>query len=355
MQSNFLRGITAIDLKVFESESTFLDPRKGFSQSTVRFQVRFDPLTGRSCHFSHFGAIKPQKLDLDSYNNTGIKGFCPFCPDKREKATPRFIPGIIPEGRLSRGESLLIPNLFPYDIHSGVVIMTDDHVVPLKDFTKKRLDDAFLLGIDFLRRIRKLYPLLPYHLMTWNYMPPSGGGLVHPHQQYFATEFPGNQFMDELSASGKFSQEHGRNYWHALVDQEIARNERYIGRTGGGHWLSSFTSLGLLGEIVCVFPDVFSIADLTDGHIDDLTTGLSRIFSFYETAGIFSFNASLSLGPEGQDHFSCFFRIVPRTFLNMRDYAPDLNFFQAVLSEPVCVVLPEDLCKEVKPFFEDQR
>ncbi len=340
-----------IDLKIIESESTFLDPRAGFSPSTVRFQVRLDPLTGRTCHFSHFGAIKPQKLDLENYHDPDVKGFCPFCPEKREKATPKFTPEIFPEGRLARGEALLIPNLFPYDIHSGVVIMTDDHVVPLNGFTRQRLKDAFSLGTGFLRHIAALDPSLPYHLMTWNYMPPSGGGLVHPHQQYFATGFPGNQFMDELEASKRFSLENKQNYWHTLVSQESTAGERYIGQTGRGHWLASFTSLGLLGEIMCIFSDVFSISGLMDSDIDDLISGLLRVFCFYENTGIFSFNASLSLGPAGQDHFCCYFRIVPRTFLNMRDFAPDLNFFQAILSEPICVVLPEDLCKEIKPYF----
>lgn len=341
-----------IDFRTFEAESTFLDPRAEFAPATIRFQVRIDPLTGRTCHFSHFGAIRPQKLDLDSYHDPGIKGFCPFCPEKREKATPKFPPRIVPEGRLARGEALLIPNLFPYDIHSGVVIMTYDHVVGLANLTEDRLRDSFTLGIGFLRHIAGLDPSLPYHLMTWNYMPPSGGGLVHPHQQYFATQFPGNQFMDELAASKRFSLENRQNYWQALINRETALNERYIGRAGRGHWLASFTSLGLLGEILCVFPDVFSIADITNGDIDDLIGGLSRVFRFYNNTGIYSFNASLSLGPANQDHFCCFFRIVPRTFLNMRDFAPDLNFFQAVLSEPICVVLPEDLCRDIKPYFK---
>ena len=341
-----------IEFKAIESESTFLDPRKEFSPATVHFQVRIDPLTGRTCHFSHFGAIKAQKLDLPGYHDPDVKGFCPFCPEKREKATPKFTPDVVPEGRLSRGEATLIPNLFPYDIHSGVVVMTDDHVVGLRDFTTDRLRDAFSLGIDFLRRIAALDGLLPYHLMTWNYMPPSGGGLVHPHQQYFATKFPGNQFMDEFSASQRFSLRHGCNYWHTLIRSEAADNERYIGRTGAGHWIAPFTCLGLLGDILCVFPDIFSINDLSEGHIDDLITGLTKVFRFYEQAGIFSFNASLSFGPQDQNHFSCCFRIVPRTFLNLRDFAPDLNFFQALLCEPICVVLPEDLCREVKPYFQ---
>ncbi len=340
-----------IEFRVVESASTFLDPRKGFEPSTVDFQVRFDPLTGRSCHFSHFGALKAQELDLPGYERPEVKGFCPFCSDKRDKATPKFTPDIVPGGRQMRGEACLVPNLFPYDIHSGVVIMTDDHVVGLSGFTQDRLADSFSLGIDFLRRIHSLDRDLPYHLMTWNYMPPSGGGLVHPHQQYFATRFPGNQFMDELSGSERFSDTHRKNYWHTLIETEMSGNVRYIGRAGDTHWIAPFVSMGLLGEIMCIFPDVFSIGEFKDKHITDLVSGLEKVFRFYEHEGIFSFNASLSFGPGGQDHFCCFFRLVPRTFLNTRDFAPDLNFFQAVLSEPICIVLPEDLCRDIRPYF----
>jgi hypothetical protein len=109
--------------------------------------------------------------------------------------------------------------------------------------------------------------------------------------------------------------------------------------------------LGVLGDILCTFPDVFSIDDFTDTHVDNLVSGLLRVFGYYESIGINSFNASLFFGPINQRSFSCHFRIVPRTFLNMRDFAPDLNFFQAILAEPICVVLPEDTCREVKGFF----
>lgn len=340
-----------IEFKAIESASTFLDPRKGFAQSTVDFQVRVDPLTGRTCHFSHFGALKAQKLDLPGYARPEVKGFCPFCNDKREKATPKFTPDIVPEGRLIRGEACLIPNLFPYDIHSGVVIMTDDHVVGLAGFSKECLTDSFLLGLEFLRKIDVLDPALPYHLMTWNYMPPSGGGLVHPHQQYFATQFPGNQFTDELKGSERFFNTYEKNYWHTLIETEMSGNARYVGKVGHTHWITPFASMGLLGEIMCIFPDVFSIRDFKEEHVDDLVSGLGRVFRFYEAEGIFSFNASLSFGPRSQGHFNAFFRIVPRTFLNTRDFAPDLNFFQAVLSEPICIVLPEDLCRDIRPYF----
>jgi UDPglucose--hexose-1-phosphate uridylyltransferase len=340
-----------IEFRVFESESTFLDSRKNYSPSTVLFQVRIDPLTGRTCHFSHFGAIKPQMLDLPAYDRPDVKGFCPFCIDKREMATPKFTPDIIPEGRMSRGEACLIPNLFPYDIHSGVVIMTDDHVVGISGFTKKRLVDSFSLGTEFLRRIASADTSLFYHVMAWNYMPPSGGGLVHPHQQYFATSFPGNQFIDEFSASARHLALYGRNFWHALIEEEVSREERYIAAIGKTHWIVPFTSLGSLGDVMCIFPYVHSINDFSEDYLMDLTQGLEKLFRAYEDAGIYSFNASLSFGPSGQGHFSSCFRIVPRTFLNMRDFATDLNFFQAILSEPICTVLPENLCEELRPYF----
>lgn len=341
-----------IRFQIFESESTFLHPKTGFRPTTERFEVRIDPLTGRSGHFSHFGAIKPQKLDLEAYATPEIKGFCPFCLENRDRVTPKFCDDVAAEGRLVQNEACLIPNLFPYDIHSGVLIMTDQHVVPLNGLHDERLFDSLVLGVDFLKRIKTMCPELPYHLMAWNYMPPSGGGLVHPHQQYFATQNPGNQFLDELKASEVFYNAHGSNYWSELIEVEREQGRRFIGQIGTSYWLSSFVSLGLLGEILCVFPDVFYVNQFTDGHIKDLVTGLCKIFSYYTSTDIYSFNAALYFGPEGQRSFACHFRIAARTFLNMRDYASDLNFFQALLGEPVSVVKPEELSTALKEYFE---
>lgn len=49
------------------------------------------------------------------------------------------------------------------------------------------------------------------------------------------------------------------------------------------------------------------------------------------------------------------FRIIPGTSLNTRDFAPDLNFFQALLAEPVSVILPEQLYTEAAPYFAADR
>jgi len=340
-----------ITFQSLKSKSTFLHPHRGFSPATERFEVRIDPLTGRTGHFSHFGAIKPQQLDLDAYATPEIKGFCPFCLENRDRVTPRFTEDIVISGRFEQNESCLIPNLFPYDIHSGVLIMTDPHVVPLKELSEQRLFDSFSLGIQFLKRVKAISPTQPYHLMTWNYMPPSGGGLVHPHQQYFATPNPGNQFIDELKASHDFRTSNGSDYWSELIEVERSKGERFIGQIGSSFWLSSFVSLGILGEIMCIFPGVFHIDQFSENHVRDLVAGLLNVYRYYAASDVYSFNASLFFGPEGQQSFACHFRIAARTFLNMRDCAPDLNFFQALLGEPVSVMMPEQLCATVKEYF----
>jgi UDPglucose--hexose-1-phosphate uridylyltransferase len=94
-----------ITFKISESESTFLDPRKKYEQTTEKFQVRFDPLTGRTGHFSHIGAMKAQKLNLELYAQSALKGLCPFCLENREKTTPKFTEEVFPEGRPLRGGS----------------------------------------------------------------------------------------------------------------------------------------------------------------------------------------------------------------------------------------------------------
>ncbi len=343
--------MSRISFTIMEGESVFLDPLNGFQETTRNFQVRRDPLTGRSCHFSHFGRVKPLKLPLSDYEKSEIKGFCPFCPDRRDKATPRFLSRVLPEGKMARGEATLVPNLFPYDVHSGVIIMMNDHVAPLEKLTAQRIFDAFFVGVEFLKHICSLDPFLPYHLIMWNYMPPSGGGLVHPHLQCSATEHPGNQYADELSSSKRFCEAYGLNYWQEYVAEEKSRDLRYIGSIGSSHWLASFVSLGVLGEIAAVYPELFAVGDCGAQHIAELSDGLQRVFAYYRDHGIYSFNASLFFGPAGQNCFSCHFRIAPRTFLNMRDFAPDLSFHQMLLAEPVSVVMPEQLCAGVKPYF----
>ncbi len=52
------------------------------------------------------------------------------------------------------GESLDVPNLFPYDCYSAVTILSDADSVPLDNFLEDLLADAFSADLAQLRRVR---------------------------------------------------------------------------------------------------------------------------------------------------------------------------------------------------------
>ena len=226
----------SIKFEMVDGESSFLDPRSGFRETVEKFQVRFDPLTGRTGHLSHFGAIKPQRLLLENYELPEIKGKCPFCPEVRSRTTPKFPERVLPEGRAEAGEATLIPNLFPYDVYSSVIIMTDDHVVPVDRLSEKRIYDAFSLGVDFLKKIGSLDPSLPYHVITWNYMPPAGeGSSTHiysappPNIRATATwtSFPPRKGSTMITGSTT-----GRNTWRRRNESARATLHQWADPTG---------------------------------------------------------------------------------------------------------------------------
>ncbi len=342
---------TGLRFEASEVTSIRLHPGQDFRRDDVRLEVRRDPITGSSARLAHFGAIHPEPLDLATYLLPEVKGFCPFCPPHRDTLTPQFPLGPITEGRMALGEALLVPNLYPYDVHSTVCIMTRDHVVPLEKIDRQCLVDAFSLGVAAWKRLAQAGSGPAHPVMGWNYMPPSGGGLVHPHQQYLLTDFPGNRYEAELAAARAYDSTHGADPWTVLIRAEEQTAERFLGRTGDWRWLTAFAPRGVLGEILAVEPDVFGLDDLDDERLGHLVDGLLRVFSWMRVDEIFSFNATLFVGPPDQACFPAHLSLVPRTFLNLRDMAPDMNFLQVLMEEPVSVVRPEEMATRLRPFF----
>ncbi len=332
--------------------TTILDPRENFSRKEIKTEIRYDPLTGASCRLAHFGMITLQKVDFSSWDTPENRSRCPFCPPNIEKITPCFPPEILPKGRLYRGETTLFPNISPYDQYSALAVMSHEHVMPLKKLSRRILKDAFCAGLEFLKIVAGKETDLPYHIIIWNYMPPSGGGLVHPHLQIIASEFPGNLFRKLLEQSKHFYLEHEQNYWEKLCSIEKKQDKRFIGERGKGCWLASFAPLGILGEFMGIFPEIHTIFDVDENAIDDLTDGLVHLFKYFRSENIYSFNVGLFFAPSGaQKYFPMQIRIVPRTFLNLSERPPDINALQMVMQEPFAVVHPESQCAKLKSFW----
>ncbi len=336
-----------------KTQSKIMDPRNDFSANEIEVEFRRDPLTEESSRIAHIGLISPQREDYSSWDQPDLKERCPFCPSNIEQATPRFPAEILPEGQLQKGEARVIANIGPYDQVSALTVMGKEHLMPLENMSFSYLKDAFAVSIDFSRAVLQNVEDLVYPMLAWNYMPPSGGGLLHPHQQIFVSEYPGNLHRRMMKESEKFYQNWGRNFWQELCIKEEQENERFIGKKQQSCWLTSFAPRGVLGEVLAVFPELSTVYDINDSVLDDLVTGLLELFKYFSYKNIGSFNLAMFTVPSGEreKYFSLHVRIIPRTFLNLQTYPPDMNSMQVALQEPFSVISPEEQCKEIQAYF----
>ncbi len=341
-----------IDFKSKIVTTTIMDPREDFARKVIETEVRFDPLTGDSGRLAHFGIYRPHKEDFSAWDTPENRSRCPFCPSNIETLTPRYPQELLPQGHLHRGETTLLPNISPYDQFSALAVMSRNHVVPLKNLTHSLIKDAFGAGLDFFQIIAAKERKLAYHIISWNYMPPSGGGIIHPHLQVIISDLPGNLYRKTLESSERYFQRYRQNFWQELCNTEAERGERFIGQLARSCWLSAYTPLGVMGEFLGVFPQIHTIFDVDETIIDELAEGLKRLFRYFESMDIYSFNLGLFFAPAGsEEYYSLHARIIPRFFLNPIQRPPDVNALQMVLQEPFTVVRPEVQCIEAKHFW----
>ena len=96
----------SIQFERYTYVSRFLDPRQGFNEVAIPSEVRRDPLTGDVARvipgrsFSlPAGLISPLPSEVEDRS----RETCPFCPERIADVTPRFLPELIPEGRIQEG------------------------------------------------------------------------------------------------------------------------------------------------------------------------------------------------------------------------------------------------------------
>ena len=123
----------AITFEKVVEESTILNPMNSFAPDTGTNEHRIDPLT-KETSFIATAAIEkgikfPTGLDEKWLNEVieQTKPTCFFCPENIEKATPKFPPEILPEGRLQRGEACLFPNMLAMAKLTAVVTLSKRH------------------------------------------------------------------------------------------------------------------------------------------------------------------------------------------------------------------------------------
>ncbi len=343
-----------MEFSSFKSHSRFLDPRRNFEQSEVPSEIRVDPITQRTSRICHFSLPGIPPFDWESLKDPAKKGFCPFCPDTIESVTPKFPPDVIPEGRLFEGEATLMPNLMPYDEHSAVCVLTKAHVVPIEELLSSTMKSGFLLCQRYLKAVRNAPPTQEplYGTLHMNFMPPSGGSLIHPHLQTFATRFPGNLHRLYLEKTSEYARDGQKNAFKDLIEAERQNGARYMGQLSKVHALTSFASFGLLGDILFVAEDVRDWFEDGVSQLGYLATLVSRTLKFFADLNLLSFNLALFSGAPKDEGFTSFALLTPRLFIEPRFLAPDVSALRFLYDEPFSVVYPEDIAEKLKPYLK---
>jgi len=327
------------------------DSSGAFAEVAIPLELRFDPLTGQSCRLVAFSMERVLRPDLPALVQRSLEMPCPFCVPLVEEVTPRFTPEIVPEGTIRKGRALAFPNSGPYDVYGAVVVVSDEHFISLSEFTLETVLNALLAAHAYIVRVQQVDPAARFNLMAWNYMPPSGGSLIHPHIQCNAGYFPTFYQKQILEASQGYYEEAGENFWSELIEQEKQTGERYIGTIGNTCWLTSFAPKGRLTDVMAVFPGRTSIAELSEDDLRDLATGLLKLFGYMDELNLLSFNLATYSGSD-ESQFWAHVRIMPRSLLL---YSPietsDQFYYQVLHDESVCILPPEIACQALRKRF----
>ena len=330
----------------------YLNPFDGFEPREMTIEERYDETTGVASRILPYRVRPAQKPDTGVYLEKSPESICPFCPELFDKMTPRFTPDIIEGGKFTRGSAFLFPNAFPYDATNTVAIFSHRHFMGLDELTPDAMHDGFAVCRDYFYRMAELQQGYHYGSINWNYMPPAGGGLIHPHLQTIMGKEP-TSFMRRLLASARnyASASGGRNLWEDLLDREQEAGERFIASTGVVSWLAAFSPKGMAGGVDFYFREKTSFFDLTQANVEELLEGLSRIFLHLYVNHFMSFNLSLYAPLMPEKNFWVQGKIVPRFEINPLGTS-DINYFEKLHDEIICPIVPEQLCKELQGYFQ---
>jgi galactose-1-phosphate uridylyltransferase len=345
---------------VFESIASdvrFLNPMKEFAPDVQTLQIRKDPLLGDTSVFNPELKDKAQiffgKCDQDLINRLveDTAKTCFFCGDAVAKSTPRFMPDFSSEGRIKVGEALLFPNLFSLGTYHPVIRLCDAHFLKLSEFTPELITNGFLAAQKFNHIAYDKDPSVAYAAVTANYLFPAGASLVHPHLQMIATPLPYSYQARMLDGCSRWQNKFGSSYFADLVHEEKT-GPRYVGRMGDWHWLTPFSPLGN-NEVLAIHEAKCDLDDLTIEDIIDLSSGISKVLSHYETLGHLSYNYALySVRRKSDDgSFRALLKIITRQNL-YPNYRNDDYFLQKLLQSELIITPPEELAEELREPFK---
>lgn len=340
-----------MEFKTETKETVFLEPGPGAVRKVIPSEIRHDPLTGRSARICHFMKLAWPLPDFQAIV-AGTETHCPFCPERVQEVTPRFPEELFPQGRIVDQDRVVFPNLAPYDGLSFVAVLSGRHFVPMEDLDEEFIRAGLSLCQKVFRQVDSAgHPESVFHLVNWNYMPPSGSSLIHPHLQVFLSSTEPNLMRQENQAARAYLQETGTNYWSDLIRTEEKTGERFLAREGRTVWLSSFAPLGVAGDVLGIVEGASSTLDLTETDLAHLARGLARCIRAYHRMGVYSFNMNFFCGPRGDEGTGFHLLFSPRAFFNQALGTPDVGALRNLYNESLCMAFPEEIAETLRKDF----
>jgi galactose-1-phosphate uridylyltransferase len=215
------------------------------------------------------------------------------------------------------------------------------------------LRDGFLVAQEGIKKLGQSQPSYQCGSINWNYLPPAGAGLFHPHLQVVVEDLPTASHKKVLEGISRYENEGRPSFWEDYLQEEIKRGERYIGHQGDVHFLTAFSPGGMFGEILILFSGRTAIDQVNTEDWTHFSQGLTNVFKYIKDH-IISFNLSLFSGNDGGIRPWVYGRLCPRMVIPPWNIN-DTNYFEKHHDEVMCVISPEELCKDLKVFFDENR
>lgn len=335
-----------IKFERFHLQADLLSPLQGFELVSVPTEVRIDPLTKRKSRIVTWSLPSKGKFDFSQMTTESKE--CFFCPEHVLSKTPRFPREIIAEGRVSMGNAVGFPNLSPVGTHGSVVVLCREHFLRLDQFTPEIYEEALFVSIEIMRRIMAFDPYARYWQISQNFLLPAGSSILHPHLQVIGDPIPTNEMEWLLDASSSYYYRNRTLYWNDLIRIERGLGKRYITQIGKVHWFVSFAPIGF-NEVCGSVEGYSSMTPLGLEEIRSLAKGIVSTLKYYEDKNLNSFNFSIySISDEAS--FQVLIRIISRTPIQPY-YLNDCTSYEVLQSELTSNVIPEELCREIRPYF----
>jgi galactose-1-phosphate uridylyltransferase len=342
------------DLAFFRQSvsAKFINPSGQIVQRPI--EIRTNPITGRTCRIA-FSRIHEKEAGTDTLPvpppDANETRQCPFCQPQVNSKTPGLDPDLIGQKRLSRGDSLLFPNLYPYGSYSAVSLFDSQHFVEIGRASVSSYANSFINCSKYLAKVNDRDPQAVYMSITQNHLPSAGGSLLHPHLQINADRLPGNHHRFLSNKADEFYEQNGKHLFSSYLNHEKKEGSRYIGAIGSWEWMAAFAPEGFF-EIWGILPQLTSFLQLPESTWKDLARGVINTQRFYRSICRNGYNLGLLSVETPSSRLELRVVVVVRS-----NYAPwvrsDFTGFEVMLGDMTTFVAPEQTAEWARPFFLD--